>query len=144
MTSLLAKLHDRSAKVVVVGQGYVGLPVAVRATHVGYSVVGLDSSAERVKSLQSGESYVGDISHAELRTALQSGYVATTEIRDCSGFDVAVVSVPRRCLSDPRWVKVVAGAGNYVASAPDPSSYRDIAGSTGPSFTGLSGKIRRG
>ena len=57
--------------------------------------------------------------------------------------NVATVSVPRHCLSAPRWVKVVAGGGNY-AEAPDPASYRDIAGSTGPSFTGLSAKIRRG
>jgi hypothetical protein len=59
------------------------------------------------------------------------------------GRNVATVSVPRRCLSDPRWVKVVAGGGNY-AEAPDPASYRDIVGTTGPRFTGLSGKIRRG
>ena len=59
------------------------------------------------------------------------------------GTDVATVTVPRRCLSDPRWVKVVAAGGNY-AEAPDPASYRDIVGTTGPRFAGLSGKIRRG
>lgn len=57
--------------------------------------------------------------------------------------NVVRLSLPRRCLSNPRWVKVVVGGGNY-AEAPDPASYRDIAGSTGPSFSGLSGKIRRG
>jgi nucleotide sugar dehydrogenase len=94
MTSLLDKIRERTAKVVVVGQGYVGLPVAMRATQVGFQVIGLDASAERVKSLQTGESYVGDISDADLHAALDSGYVATTEIRDCTGYDIAVVSVP--------------------------------------------------
>jgi nucleotide sugar dehydrogenase len=94
MTSVLDKIRDRSAKVVVVGQGYVGLPVAMRATQVGFTVIGLDASADRVKALQTGESYVGDISNAELQAALEAGYVATTEVRDCAGYDVAVVSVP--------------------------------------------------
>jgi nucleotide sugar dehydrogenase len=94
VTALIERIRDRSAKVVVVGQGYVGLPVAMRASEVGFPVVGLDASADRVKSLQAGESYVGDISDDELRVALDRGYLATTEIRDCAGFDVAVVSVP--------------------------------------------------
>lgn len=94
MNAALERLRDRSAKVVVVGQGYVGLPVAMRASEVGFDVVGLDASADRVKALQSGASYVGDVSDAELQAALDRGYVATTEVRDCAGFDVAVVSVP--------------------------------------------------
>ncbi|MFW2334724.1 nucleotide sugar dehydrogenase [Ilumatobacter sp.] len=94
MTSLLERVRDRSAKIVVVGQGYVGLPVAMRASAVGFPVIGLDASAERVKALQNGESYVGDVSDVELATALENGYQATTEVRDCAGFDVAVVSVP--------------------------------------------------
>ena len=94
VTELLERVRDRSAKIVVVGQGYVGLPVAMRASAVGFGVVGLDASAERVKALQVGESYVGDVSDDELATALANGYQATTEVRDCAGFDVAVVSVP--------------------------------------------------
>jgi UDP-N-acetyl-D-glucosamine dehydrogenase len=94
VSTLLERIDDRTAKIVVVGQGYVGLPVAMRASQVGFPVVGLDASPDRVKSLQAGESYVGDIDDAELQAALDAGYVATTEIRDCAGFDVAVVSVP--------------------------------------------------
>jgi len=94
VTGLLERVRDRSAKVVVVGQGYVGLPVAMRASAVGFPVIGLDASAERVKALQNGESYVGDVSDDELAAALANGYEATTEVRDCAGFDVAVVSVP--------------------------------------------------
>lgn len=94
MTELIERIRDRSAKVVVVGQGYVGLPVAMRASEVGFPVIGLDASADRVKSLESGESYVGDVSDTELQAALERGYVATTEIRECAGFDIAVVSVP--------------------------------------------------
>ena len=52
----------------MVGQGYVGLPVAMRAIEVGFTVVGFDSSVERVKSLQSATSYVGDISRRRTRS----------------------------------------------------------------------------
>ena len=90
----IRKIQDRSAKVVVVGQGYVGLPVAMRAVEVGFSVVGFDASVERVKSLESGESYVGDISDEELGRALMAGYRPTADAADVAGFDVAVISVP--------------------------------------------------
>ncbi|MFZ3495018.1 nucleotide sugar dehydrogenase [Streptomyces sp. 5.8] len=82
-------------RVVVVGQGYVGLPLAIRAAEVGHQVVGYDVDARRVKSLAAGESYVEDVSSARLSRALELGtYQASDQARDCGGFDVAVVTVP--------------------------------------------------
>ena len=60
MFLLLALLENRFAKVVVVGQGYVGLPVAVRAVEVGFNGVGFDVSTERIEALARGASFVGD------------------------------------------------------------------------------------
>ncbi len=88
------RIADRTAKVVVVGQGYVGLPVAMRATDVGFTVVGYDSSVERVKALGAGESYVGDVADVDLSAALAAGYRPTSAADDMAGFDVAVISVP--------------------------------------------------
>jgi UDP-N-acetyl-D-glucosamine dehydrogenase len=83
------------AKLVVAGQGYVGLPVAMRAVEVGYRVVGFDPDVDRVKRLNSGESYVEDVSNDALRAALATDrYVASSEARSCAGFDVAVITVP--------------------------------------------------
>ncbi|MGK0276510.1 MAG: UDP-N-acetyl-D-glucosamine dehydrogenase, partial [Ilumatobacter sp.] len=79
MTSLLEQLNKRSAKVVVIGQGYVGLPVAMRAVEVGFDVVGFDVSIERVEALARGESFVGDVSDATVAAALQSGYLPTLD-----------------------------------------------------------------
>ncbi len=77
------------------GQGYVGLPVAMRAVACGYSVVGFDVDEARVKRLNAGESYVEDVPDAVLQEALATGrYRATTAERDCAGFDVAVITVP--------------------------------------------------
>ncbi|WP_406180166.1 nucleotide sugar dehydrogenase [Streptomyces sp. NBC_01006] len=82
-------------RVVVVGQGYVGLPLAVRAAEVGHQVIGYDVDARRVKSLAAGESYVEDVSSERLIRALERGSYQPSELaRDCGGFDVAVVTVP--------------------------------------------------
>ena len=95
MDALLQRLNDRTAKVVVVGQGYVGLPVAMRASQVGFAnVVGFDVSPERVKALQTGNSFVGDVSDEELTASIERGYVATDDPADLADFDVAVISVP--------------------------------------------------
>lgn len=85
----------RDRKVVIVGQGYVGLPVAMRAVEVGYTVVGVDLDKNRIDSLNAGESYVDDISNTQLRSALDSGrYIATTDYAETQGFRVAVITVP--------------------------------------------------
>ena len=82
-------------RLVVVGQGHVGLPLAMRAVEAGFIVVGYDVDAHRVRRLMDGESYVEDVTQDQLGTALASGrYAASSEIRSCAGFDVAVVTVP--------------------------------------------------
>jgi UDP-N-acetyl-D-glucosamine dehydrogenase len=82
-------------RVVVAGQGYVGLPLAIRAAQVGHTVVGYDVDAERVKRLAAGESYVEDVPSPDLQAMLDSGaYRPAAEARACAGFDVAVITVP--------------------------------------------------
>jgi UDP-N-acetyl-D-glucosamine dehydrogenase len=82
-------------KVVVVGLGYVGLPLAVRAAQVGHHVVGFDVDDRRVKSLAAGESYIEDVPSVDLRALLDAGtFHASAEARACGGFDVALIAVP--------------------------------------------------
>jgi UDP-N-acetyl-D-glucosamine dehydrogenase len=89
-------MDDRvEGKVVIVGQGYVGLPVALRAADVGYRVVGYDVDEARIKRLAAGESYVEDIPSAHLAALLADGrYTPASDARACAGFDVAVITVP--------------------------------------------------
>ncbi|MDO8362920.1 MAG: nucleotide sugar dehydrogenase [Actinomycetota bacterium] len=82
------------ASLVVIGQGYVGLPLALRAVQQGFRVVGFDVAADRIAELRAGRSYVGDVSDAELSAALAAGYVPTDDAATLAGFDVAVISVP--------------------------------------------------
>ena len=86
--------RDRT-RVVIVGQGYVGLPLAMRGVAVGYDVVGYDTDELRIKKLNAAESFIEDISAEDLQFAVETGrYHASTESRSCAGFDVAIVTVP--------------------------------------------------
>jgi UDP-N-acetyl-D-glucosamine dehydrogenase len=86
---------EHAMRVVVLGQGYVGLPLAVRAAQAGHHVIGYDVDRERVKRLAAGESYIEDVSSQDLRAILDSGaYRPSAEARACAGFDFAVITVP--------------------------------------------------
>jgi UDP-N-acetyl-D-glucosamine dehydrogenase len=91
---LLAALDERRARVVVVGQGYVGLPVAMRAVEVGFDVIGYELDPRRLAALQAGESYVEDVPSEMLQRAAGLGYRATDLVGELAGFDVAIISVP--------------------------------------------------
>jgi len=91
---LLGRIKRRDAKIAVIGQGYVGLPLAMRASSVGYRVVGFEIAADRVAGLRAGRSHVGDVSDSELSEALVCGYLPTADDGDLEAFDVAVISVP--------------------------------------------------
>lgn len=82
-------------KLVVVGQGYVGLPIAMRAVEVGYDVIGLDVDQARVEQLRLGDSYIEDVSIATLKAALAGGnYLPSSSVDDVENFDFAIITVP--------------------------------------------------
>ena len=79
----------------VLGQGYVGLPLAVRAAEAGHAVTGYEPDRARCEALAAGSSYVEDIGDDRLRAVLDSdAYYATSDPQDLKGFDVAVITVP--------------------------------------------------
>ncbi|WP_405899289.1 nucleotide sugar dehydrogenase [Streptomyces sp. NBC_00727] len=82
-------------QVVVAGQGYVGLPLAVRAAEVGHRVLGYDVDTHRVQQLAAGHSYVEDVASSRLRAVLDAGnYSATADSAALADFDIAVITVP--------------------------------------------------
>jgi len=81
--------------VLIVGQGYVGLPLAMRAVETGHDVVGLDVDGARVAGLMAGSSHVADVTDDEVRAAVAGGrYRATDDPASLDPFDVAVITVP--------------------------------------------------
>ena len=82
-------------KVVIIGQGYVGLPLAIRAVEAGDDVVGLDTDTDRVKALGAGLSFVEDVSDERLMRALETGrYRTSDDYADAAGFDTCAITVP--------------------------------------------------
>ena len=61
VTALLARIADRSATVGVIGQGYVGLPLALVFVEAGFTVIGFDVDPAKVEALDRGESYIRHI-----------------------------------------------------------------------------------
>lgn len=84
--------HDVQ-RLIVIGQGYVGLPLAMRAVESGFDVVGVDIDIDRVRMLNDGRSPVEDVPSATLAAAVESRhYVAATA--PFGHFDYAIVTVP--------------------------------------------------
>jgi len=82
-------------RLVVLGQGYVGLPLAVRGCERGFDVVGVDVDGERVERLLAGRSYVDDVDDRRLAAALASGrYRPSTDVGTAAPVESAVISVP--------------------------------------------------
>ncbi len=88
-------MTSSAQRCVVIGQGYVGLPVAVRAALGGYEVVGFEVNDGKVAALNAGTSHVEDISDDQLAEVIAGGrYRASADPADLADFDVAVISVP--------------------------------------------------
>jgi nucleotide sugar dehydrogenase len=112
---LLAQLDDRTAKIAVVGQGYVGLSIAVRASELGFRVVGYETSPTRVQSLRDGRSFVDDVSSDQVRAALDAGYWPTGDPLDLRSFHVAVITVPTPLLDGVPDLSFIDTAARDVA-----------------------------
>jgi UDP-N-acetyl-D-glucosamine dehydrogenase len=85
----------KADRLVVVGQGYAGLPLAIRAVEVGFDVVGFDVDVGRIKRLAAGESHVEDVTSEHIARALATGrYEPTDDPERTRGFDYAVIDVP--------------------------------------------------
>jgi len=80
--------------VTIVGQGYVGLPLAQAAVKAGWKVFGLDASELVVAKLNAGNSHVDDLSDDDVTAMLEMGYVATKDPSCISESDVSVICVP--------------------------------------------------
>ena len=115
LSELLQRIEARTAKIAIVGQGYVGLPVAMRAAELGFPTVGYEIDERRCASLRDGVSYVEDVGDDVLRNALDDSYTPTSDLGDLVGFDVAVITVPTPLRDGVPDLSYVASAGENLA-----------------------------
>lgn len=93
--NLMEKLRNKSAKVGVIGLGYVGLPLAVEKARAGYKVVGFDIQDKRVDMVNEGKNYIGDIIDRDLDEVVRNGMLrATSDFSMIKDLDCVAICVP--------------------------------------------------
>ena len=132
---LIARLDERSARVVVMGQGYVGLVVAMAAVEAGFGVVGFEPDAGRAARLAAGDSYIEDVADDRLAAALSDGYRPTTDPADLAGFDVAVISVPTPLRDRLPDLSFIEAASQQLATHLSPGALVVLESTTFPGTT---------
>lgn len=92
---LLEKIAKKEMKVGVVGLGYVGLPLAVEKAKAGFRTVGFDVNAEKVRLVNEGHNYIGDVVDSDLQQIVESGMLsATTDFQKIASADFVAICVP--------------------------------------------------
>ena len=144
---LAARIRDRTARIAIIGQGYVGLPLAVEFARNGFSVVGVDTDLDRVGALQAGQSCTPDLLSEDLIELIQQGrYEATADSSALERADVVIICVPTplRKSKDPD-ISFVIAAGTEVAAHYHPGQLVILESTTYPETTeGLLLPIFRG
>jgi len=132
--TLGAALRNKTARVGVVGLGYVGLPMLVSAVRAGYRGVGVDLDAERVASLEAGRSYIGDVPDevlADQRTRLRASE-SPTALRGC---EVVLICVPTPLKDHDPDLGFIERAGEGIAKVLGPGTLVILESTTYPGTT---------
>ncbi len=91
---LTTKIATKTAKIGIIGMGYVGLPLTLLFSEQKFCVTGFDIDTHKVKTLNDGGSYIVRIPETEIRSAQASGFRATSDFSAISGMDVVIICVP--------------------------------------------------
>ncbi|PYG87166.1 UDP-N-acetyl-D-glucosamine dehydrogenase [Ruminiclostridium sufflavum DSM 19573] len=95
MNNLKKILLNKTATLGVIGLGYVGLPLAVEKAKAGYKTIGFDIQEAKVKMVNSGKNYIGDVVNEDLEKLVESGLLsATTDFSKVASADCVCIAVP--------------------------------------------------
>jgi len=92
--SLISKFKDKTAVIGILGLGYVGLPLTLRYSVVGFRVLGIDTDTSKVNKLNSGKSYIERICSKQISAARNNGFEATSDFSRSNECDALVICVP--------------------------------------------------
>jgi UDP-N-acetyl-D-glucosamine dehydrogenase len=94
-TSTLERIRARTARVGVIGLGYVGLPLVVEFARAGFDVTGFDVDASKTDQINAGKSYIPDVAEADLAACVKAGTLrATTDMSQLGSMDAIDICVP--------------------------------------------------
>lgn len=114
---LIQDIQKKRANISVLGLGYVGLPLAITFANAGFNVTGIDPDEVKVEMINRGESYISDITNAQLRKHIDSGRLrATTDYSVLAEIDAVSICVPTplRKTGDPD-MSFIASASEQIA-----------------------------
>ena len=94
MNTLLEKINDKTAVIGIIGLGYVGLPLTLRFSEVGFRVIGFDIDQTKVDALTAGKSYIEHIPAAAIAGAVAKGFEPTADFSRASEADALILCVP--------------------------------------------------
>ncbi|MCL2390889.1 MAG: nucleotide sugar dehydrogenase, partial [Endomicrobia bacterium] len=112
---LLQKINARKAKIGIIGQGYVGLPLSVELAKQGFFVTGFEVDEFKVESINKGKSYIGDVDTDVLKGLVKNGKIgATSDFNKLSKEDIIIICVPTplRKSKDPDVSYILSAAKN--------------------------------
>src|SRR3954464_5833710 len=137
MSSLLDKIKNRSANVVVVGAGYVGLPLAVEIAKAGFAVTAYDRSGEKVSAINAGRSYIEDVPTSVVGPLVTAKKLAASTDPDVLGkADAVIICVPTPLnkTKDPD-NSFILDAADMMVSRMHPQQLVVLESTTFPGFT---------
>ncbi len=136
-TQLIGKLKDKTARVVVIGIGYVGLPLVVTFAEAGFTVIGVDPDQRKVDAVKRGESYILDITNEQLAPLVKKGLVSATSdfsvVKDVQAVSICVPT-PLRKTGDPD-LSFIVSATESIAPYVHPGMVIVLESSTYPGTT---------
>ena len=92
--ALIGRLDDQSARIGIIGMGYVGLPLMLRFSETGYRVIGFDIDNEKVSTLNDGRSYIEHVAGERIALARRNGFEATDDFARLKEVDAIIICVP--------------------------------------------------
>jgi UDP-N-acetyl-D-glucosamine dehydrogenase len=119
-TKLEQKIKGCKAKVAVIGLGYVGLPLAAAFAQKGFWVLGIDTSIQRIERIKNKESYIADVTNAQIASLMKSGHLlVATHFDLLADADVVIICVPtplkRKYTPDISYiVKAIRSVAQYI------------------------------
>ncbi|GMR05242.1 MAG: nucleotide sugar dehydrogenase [Thermodesulfobacteriota bacterium] len=137
--NLYDRIEKKSAKIGIIGLGYVGLPIVLRFCEEGFNVVGFDVDPEKIKLLKKGTSYIKHIPSDKIASFIKGrrrSFRATTDMAELSKVDAAIICVPTP-LSDKREpdLSYVEGTAREIAKYLRPGQIVALESTTYPGTT---------
>ena len=91
---LLKKINSKNAIIGIFGLGYVGLPLMLRFTEVGYKVIGFEVDQHKIQALSLGQSYINHIDSSQIKSSIDKGFEVTNDYSRASELDAIILCLP--------------------------------------------------